>query len=189
MSAISGVFKRILGGLGILLGGAGFLVFNLLFVFAIPLNVVAYMRLFGWEIWTAIISAILISIIPALGQLCMFVMTFVGAYFVVAAHFNFKEAVVPPPMEVVRTADLTSEQFARLRAKMRPQVEAYCLRESETRYAIDGKLPSFVSDFCSCAASAAVTAMTKDDLDDPQHPSLAFRTRLKQAMTDNCRGA
>src|SRR5260221_14020709 len=113
-------------------------------------------------------------------------MVFVGAYFLVSAHFDFKAAVTPPPVQIVRSAELTSEQVAQVKAKLRPEIEAACLHDGKKRYAVDGKLPSFVSDYCACFATATVTAMTKDD-DLNQEPSLAFRARVEQAMTRSCR--
>jgi len=185
MSAIAGAFAPILRGAGIVFGGAGVIIINLLFLFAVPLNVIALMRLMGWEWWTALIASVVIGLIPVAGQLGMVVLVFVGAYFLVSAHFNFRAAVTPPT-EVVRTADLTPRQFAQFKDKLRPEVEAACLREGKNRYAVEGKLPSFVIDYCACYATASVTAMTKDD-DLTQEPSIAFRTRVEEAMARSCR--
>jgi hypothetical protein len=190
MSAIAGVFRPVLGFVGAVLGGATSLVIGIMFLFAIPLNVIADMRLFGWHFWPALISAVIISVIPLFGQLWTFAMVFVGAYFVVGANFNITEAVTSPSerVEVVRNADLTPQQFAELKAKLRPRLEAYCLNEGKSQFAVAGKLPSFVNDYCSCVATAAVAVMTKDDLDDiVGTPSAAFRDRVAERVAYGCR--
>jgi hypothetical protein len=178
---------RILAGAGMLLG----VIYSLLFLFAIPLNVIADMRLFGWHFWPALIGAIVISAIPLLGELWTFVMVFVGAYFVVAANFNIIEAASPSPepVEIVRNADLTPQQFAQFKAKLRPELEAACMREGKSRYAVEGgKVPQFVNDYCSCVSTAAMAVLTKDDLDDlVGTPSETLRDRVQERVAYSCR--
>ena len=106
---------------------------------------------------------------------------FAGAYFLVSAHFNWRQAVAPP-IEVVSTRD----QFAQVRAKLRRDVEAACLRRGRTHYGVDGKVPSFVSDFCACYATTTVTTMTKEEL-LYQAPSATFRARVEEAVLLNCK--
>ena len=106
---------------------------------------------------------------------------FAGAYFLVSAHFNWRQAVAPP-IEVVSTRD----QFAQVRAKLRPDVEAACLRRGRTHYGVDGKVPSFVSDFCACYATTTVATMTKEEL-LYQAPSPTFRARVEEAVALNCK--
>jgi len=95
MSAIAGVVRPVFNGLGIIIGGIGAGVLNILMLFATPLNVIAFMHLFGWEWWTALIAVVLIGFVPVVGLLCCFVMPFVGAYFLVSAHFDLGEATTP----------------------------------------------------------------------------------------------
>jgi len=106
---------------------------------------------------------------------------FAGAYFLVSAHFNWRQAVAPP-IEVVSTRD----QFAQVRAKLRPDVEAACLRRGRTHFGVDGKVPSSVSDFCACYATTTVATMTKEEL-LYQAPSATFRTRVEEALGLNCK--
>ena len=103
---------------------------------------------------------------------------FVGAYFLVSA-----QAVTPTE---VSTRDLTPEQFAQVRAKLHPNVEAACLRRGRTHYGVDGKVPSFVSDFCACYATTTVATMTKEEL-LYQAPSATFRARVEEAVLLNCK--
>ena len=112
-------------------------------------------------------------------------LVFAGAYFLVSAHFNWREAVAPP-IEVVSTPDPTPAQFAQVRAKLRPDVEAACLRHGRTRFGVDDKVPSFVSDFCACYATATVSTMTKEEL-LYQAPSPTFRSRVEEAVALNCK--
>jgi hypothetical protein len=113
------------------------------------------------------------------------IIIFAGAYFLVSAHFNWREAVAPP-IEVMSTRDLTPEQFAHVRAKLRPDVEAACLRRGRTHFGVDGKVPSFVSDFCTCYATTTVATMTKEEL-LYQAPSPTFRARVEEAVALNCK--
>jgi hypothetical protein len=113
------------------------------------------------------------------------IIIFGGAYFLVSAHFNWREAVAPPK-EVVSTRDLTPEQFAQVRAKLRPDVEAGCLRRGKTHFGFDDKVPSFVSDFCACYATTTVATMTKEEL-VYQAPSPTFRARVNEAVALNCK--
>ena len=106
---------------------------------------------------------------------------FAGAYFLVSAHFNWRQAVAPP-IEVVSTRD----QFAQVRAKLRPDVEAACLRRGRTHFGVDGKVPSSVSDFCACYATTTVATMTKEEL-LYQAPSPTFRGRVEEAVALNCK--
>ena len=108
-----------------------------------------------------------------------------GAYFLVSAHFNWGEAVVPP-IEVVSTPDPTPEKFAQVRAKLRPDVEAACLRRGRTHFGVDGRVPSFVSDFCECYATTTVATMTKEEL-LYQAASPSFRARVEEAVALNCK--
>jgi len=112
-------------------------------------------------------------------------LVFAGAYFLVSAHFNWREAVAPP-LEVVSTRDPTPEKFAQVRAKLRPDVEAACLRRGRTHFGDDGKVPSFVSDFCACYATTTVATMTKEEL-LYQAPSPTFRGRVEEAVALNCK--
>jgi hypothetical protein len=112
------------------------------------------------------------------------IIIFAGAYFF-SAHFNWREAVAPP-IEVVSTRDLTPEQFTQVRTKLRPDVEAACLRRGKIHFGVDGKVPSFVSDFCACYATTTVATMTKEEL-LYQAPSPTFRTRVEDAVALNCK--
>jgi hypothetical protein len=103
---------------------------------------------------------------------------FVGASFLVSA-----QAVTPTE---VSTRDLTSEEQLQVRSKLRPDVEAACLRHGRTHFGVDGKVPSFVSDFCACYATTTVAAMTKEEL-LYQAPSPTFRARVEEAVALNCK--
>jgi hypothetical protein len=105
------------------------------------------------------------------------VTVFVGAYFLVSA-----QAVTPTE---VSTRD-TPKQFAQVRAKLHPNVEAACLRRGRTHYGVDGKVPSFVSDFCACYATTMVATMTEEEL-LYQAPSPTFRARVEEAVALNCK--
>jgi len=184
MSAIAGAFSPILRGAGVALAGATGLLLQILFLFAIPLNVIAFMRLFGWEWWTALIAAVVIGFIPVLGWLCFFALIFVGAYFLVSANFDWKRATTPP-MEIVSVSDMTSQEFAKFKTKLLPRFEAQCLREVKD-LTVDGKMPAFAKDFCGCLSNASVAVITKDEFLYQQNTP-ALRARIQQAVAENCR--
>jgi hypothetical protein len=105
------------------------------------------------------------------------VMVFVGAYFLISAHLHWKKANPPPAAAI--TVDLTYQQFADLKAKLRPEIESACLRDGKAR-------PSLASDYCSCYAKTTVALLSKDELVH-QGPSLAFGDRLEMAAKANCK--
>jgi hypothetical protein len=72
-------------------------VFLFISLFSLPLNVIAIMRIKGWDWWPALIGAVVLGIVPVFGQLAFIVLTFVGAYFLVEAKFDWREATASRP--------------------------------------------------------------------------------------------
>src|ERR1700675_1867005 len=106
MNLIKGLF----GAAAIAMGSAAYFVFLALVVFSLPLNVIALMRWFDLEWWTALTSAVVLGIVPIAGQLAYIVFTLAGAYFFVDAGFNWKQATHPAAKEF-NVSQLTDEQF------------------------------------------------------------------------------
>lgn len=80
-----------------LLGTGVWGVFLFISLFFLPLNVIAIMRIKGWDWWSALIGAVVLGIVPLFGQLAFIVLAFVGAYFLIEAKFDWREAIEPTP--------------------------------------------------------------------------------------------
>jgi hypothetical protein len=135
--------------------------------------------------WGLMMSAIARAITPVFagrgillgGAGWILVMVFVGTYFLISAQLHWKKAPAPPTAAI--TVDLTYQQFADLKAKLRPEIESACLRDGKAQ-------PSLASDYCSCYAKTTVALLSKDELVH-RGPSLAFGDRLETAAKANCK--
>src|SRR5215207_8993761 len=145
--------------------GSAFGLFFLLFaLFSLPLNVIALMRLFGWEWWTALIASGVIGFVPLIGQIAYVIFAITGAYYIIAADWSWRRAV-DPPTQTISLSSVTPERFANYKQTvMLPEVERACLNEAKSRFAVDGKLPVSINDYCTCYAKAAVAEFTQDDI-------------------------
>jgi hypothetical protein len=96
-------------------------VFLFISLFSLPLNVIAIMRIKGWDWWPALIGAVVLGIVPLFGQLAFIVLTFVGAYFLIEAKFDWREAIEPTP----QTLAAPDEKPGRLRLCVNADEPAY----------------------------------------------------------------
>jgi hypothetical protein len=172
-----------------LVGSAIGLTISIFMLFGLPLNVIALMRLMGWEWWTALIGAVVLNIIPLIGQIAYFIFAIIGAYYLWTADFNWRKAVNPMP-ETISLAQLSPERFADYKIKViRPGIERGCMSDAKERSGIDGKVPVSMSNFCICYANLAVTVITQDDLvflERTGQYSDDMTSRMKSALRDKC---
>jgi hypothetical protein len=75
----------------------------------------------GWDWWPALIGAVVLGIVPLFGQLAIIVLTFVGAYFLIEAKFDWREAIEPTQ----QTLAAPDEKPGRLRHCVNADVPAY----------------------------------------------------------------
>jgi hypothetical protein len=95
--------------------GTGMLgIFLAIGLFSLPLNVIAIMRIEGWNWWAALIGAVILSIVPLVGHLAFIILAVVGGYFLIEAKFDWREAIDPTP-QVLSFAQMTPEQFLPIR--------------------------------------------------------------------------
>lgn len=96
-------------------------VFLFISLFSLPLNVIAIMRIKGWDWWPALIGAVVLGIVPLFGQIAFIVLAFVGAYFLIEAKFDWRKAIEPTP----QTMAAPDEKPTRLRLCVNAEVSAY----------------------------------------------------------------
>ncbi len=134
-----------------------------LFIFSVPLSVIAVMRLTGWDWWGALITVVVGGIIPIVGWIGYVVATVLGAYYFIDADFSWRRAV-SPEIETFRLSDLTPDKFSKFRDKgIRPYIEMQCKEYAKQRSEIEGKIPASVSAYCECYARVAASTFTQAD--------------------------
>jgi hypothetical protein len=74
--------KSILAGL---LGSAFYVLFLGFAVLSLPFNIIALMRLEGWEWWSALLAAMFLACIPIIGQIGYVVLAIMGGYYFLAS--------------------------------------------------------------------------------------------------------
>jgi len=173
------------GGLiGTGLGGV-FFAFSL---FSLPLNVIAIMRIKGWDWWQALIATVLLGIIPFFGQVAYVILAFVGAYFIFEAKFDWREAIEPTP-QTITFAQMTPEQFASYKLGIPARFAKRCKQDFAEMNKLDGKLLAGQSAFCECYGQLAYELLTQDDLVYEENTgSMPSETtsKIKAAVTTRC---
>jgi hypothetical protein len=151
---------KIVGGA---LGGAAYLFVMLILFLGIPLGVIALMRLFGWEWWTALIAIIIGGIIPLVGPIAGVILAFLGAYYMIDAGFDWRIATGQEP-KVFDLRQLSDAEFDRYKTTVLvPQFETYCKQQAADRLGLDGAIPSSSITFCECYAKTIVSSFSKDE--------------------------
>lgn len=178
----AGAFVAGLIGTGL---GAVFLALSL---FSLPLNVIAIMRLKGWDWWQALIATVLLGIVPFFGQLAYIVLAFVGAYFLFEARFDWREAIEPTP-QAITFAQMTPEQFAKYKLGIPTSFAKRCKRDFAEMNKLDGKLLAGQSALCECYGQLAYDLLTQEDLAYQEKTgSMPSETtnKIKAAVRERC---
>jgi hypothetical protein len=163
----------------------------LLFIslFSLPLNVIAIMRIKGLDWWPALIGAVVLGIVPLFGQLAFIVLTFVGAYFLIEAKFDWREAIERTP-QTITFAQMTPEQFAKYQLTIPAGFTKRCKQEVAEMNGEDGKIFVQQSAFCECYAQIASELLTQEDFvyqEKTGSISPEATDKLKAAVTSRCR--
>jgi hypothetical protein len=170
--------------------GGGLVVFlTIIFVFGIPLAVLALMRIMGWEWWTALLTIVLMQVIPLLGQLGYAGLALYGAFCLASAHFSWREAVSPAPA-IVSFKGMPADQFRSYTSTIVDQIESACTQELATRMGLGGKITVEASNFCKCTAQVYSETISQDDMiyqEEHGDPPAAMATKLKVAVAERCR--
>jgi hypothetical protein len=123
VGALLGVITGLLGStFGLMIG-----VFGLL---SLPLNVIAVMHLFGWSWFGALVSVILFTCIPYLGQLGFLILAVMGAYYVWDANFDWNKAAYPST-KTFNISTLSEAELERFKTEViRSGLEQACKAEA-----------------------------------------------------------
>ena len=81
--AAMGALKSIIGTI---LGSALYLVVLCIMTLSLPFNVIALMHLWGYEWWSALLIAVFINAVPAVGQLAYIVFAVMGAFLLLSGR-------------------------------------------------------------------------------------------------------
>jgi hypothetical protein len=147
-----------------LLGSAVGLALMILTLFSLPLSVLAFVHLTGWNWFGAIVSVVLIAAIPLLGQLGYLILAGMGAYYLIDAGFDWKKAAYPAT-KAFSVAALSEIELERFRANVvGPSFERTCKTEALKTNGFEGKLPQAISNRCECFAINFAAKITRDDL-------------------------
>jgi hypothetical protein len=155
------LIKGLLAVVGVAMGSAAYLVLMALFIFSLPLNVIALMHWYDMEWWQALVTGSALAVIPLIGQIPYVVLTIVGAYYFVDAGFNWKVATHPAAKELSIT-EFTEEQFDTFKNGLIPVIENRCKDDVQQRFGKSGSIPG-MSRFCTCYAQTAVSIFTRAD--------------------------
>ena len=182
MEKIKACFAGLLGSaFGLLMLGFGLL--------SLPLNIVAVMRLWGWEWWSAFIGIAIFTCIPAIGQIGYLVLAVMGGYYLWQADFNWHEATDPVPSTFSFTS-LSPEKFTEFKTKqMKPSLERSCKSDAKASTGMDGRIPIGMANFCECYARAAIEIVTKEDLIYQETHSgypAGFEERIRTTLRAKC---
>jgi hypothetical protein len=161
MESIRKFFSAATAYVAMLLGTGVWGIFLVITMFSLPLNMIAIMRIRGLDWWSALIAAIIIGIFPLFGQLAFIVLAFVGAYFVIEARFDWKEAVEPTP-QTITFAQMTPEQFAKYKLTIPASFTKRCKHDFAEENG-KGKIFARQSAFCECSAQLASELLTQED--------------------------
>ncbi len=187
MESIRKFFSAAAGFVAGLIGTGVWGVFLFLTLFSLPLNVIAIMRIKGLDWWPALIGAIILGIVPLFGQLAFIVLTFVGAYFLVEAKFDWREAVEPTPQTI---AQMTPEQFAKYKLTIPPSFIKECKQEFAKMIWEEGKNLAWQNAICECTGQIAYELFTQEDFvyeEKTGSMSPEATDKLKAAVTSRCK--
>ena len=135
----------------------------ILFLFSVPLSVIAVMRLTGWDWWGALVAVVLGGVVPFLGQIGYVVATVLGAYYLIDADFSWRRAVAPK-IETFSMQELTPEQLMKYQNDaISVEIERQCKEDARSRFGFEGKLPQRMSEFCGCYAHSAASLWTNEE--------------------------
>ena len=165
--------------------GAVFLVLGL---FSVPLNVIAIMRIKGWDWWQALIATVILEIIPFFGQLAYVVLAVVGAYFLFEAKFDWREAIEPTP-QIITFAQMTPEQFAKYKLGIPASFAKRCKQDFAEMNKLEGKLLAGQSAFCDCYGQLAYDLLTQEDFAYEEKTGsmpLETKNKIKAAVGERC---
>ena len=144
------------------MGFAAYFVIMVLFIFFLPLSVIALMHWYDMEWWKALVTVSVLGVIPVIGHIGYLVLTVVGAYYFVDAGFDWKLATHPASKELSIT-ELSDEQFDTFKNGLIPVIEHRCKDETQRRLGKSNSLTVGMSRFCTCYAQTAVSIFTRAD--------------------------
>jgi hypothetical protein len=187
MESIRKFFSAAAAYVAMLIGTGVWGVLLVITMFSLPLNMIAIMRIRGMDWWSALIAAILIGIIPLFGQLAFVGLAFVGAYFLIEARFDWKEAVEPTP-QTITFAQMTPEQFAKYQLTIPASFAKRCKQDVAEENG-NGKIFARQSAFCECYAQLASELLTQEDFafqEKTGSMSPEATDKMKAAVMNSC---
>jgi hypothetical protein len=171
-----------------LFGVSAFLFFAAFALLSLPLNVIAIMRLQGWSWLAAMLAAIVLGAIPIIGQLGYLVLTVLGAYYLYAANFDWRDAVSRMP-QTISFQQLSPDEFSALKRAMSDSIAKECKQELAVRNNLSGRLLPRQADVCDCLARVAVRKITAADLTtfaNAKGTAEEFFARMKPEIQSEC---
>jgi hypothetical protein len=163
----------------------------ILALIALPLNVVAIMNLAGMSWWSATLTVIAMQVVPLLGQLTSIALTFIGAYFLVDAGWDWQRASQDRNARMISLSDLTPAQLAGYKVKIVESFEKICHEELKaTVVGPDAKPPEQATRQCQCEAREVAGIITKADIIEQGATGKLpddFKARRDAAIGVNCR--
>jgi hypothetical protein len=153
MEAIKAILLGLTGtAFGLVFYGFAFL--------SLPFCMVALMHLWGFEWWTALILALLMNVVPLLGQAAYVIFAMMGAYYFYDAGFSWHRSTTAS----IKTFDvekMSDSDFAKYKKTViHPAMIEGCLREGKKKLGFDDKVPAHVATFCDCFVGVAEAYVT-----------------------------
>lgn len=146
------LFRFIFGTLGIGIG----LVLMLFLVFSIPLSVLSVMRWWQLDWWVALLAVLLGLSVPGFGQLAVLVVGGFGAYYLIAADYDWRSATYPASQTFAQRAYETYLDFC---------------RNDTAQFQISGMSRAEYNEMCDCYANGIAGMFNEDDVQALANPT------------------
>lgn len=130
-------------------------------LFSLPLTVIAIMRWYHFEWWSALIIAIFLGAIPFLGWVAYIITTIAGAYYFYDANFDVHRAINASLYQSTETSNADFENIKKLAA---PEFVAQCKESFAKKESWTTVVKLSADAYCSCFVERSLTFLTPTEL-------------------------
>ncbi len=137
----------------------------IIFALSIPLSVLAIAHITGWGLWKALIMFGVFSFIPLI-QLVVFFAPFFGAYYLIAADFDWSKAAYPnAQIETLNYEKMSDTEYAKYKKDILiPQMTEECKHAMVEKAGFEGKITFIQANYCACFSEKFANQIKKEDL-------------------------
>lgn len=156
----------------------------------LPLDLVAVVRLTGWEWWTALGALLALNLVPFAGQAIYACLAIAGAFMLGQDNLaSLKASNEPQPVSAAPTTTSVDKFAEWKRAVGGPKVQEECISKAQSQGLVEGRQIEQMARVCACYGAAAVNILEPSDVvDETIQASPQLNAKLSDEARRLCKG-